>query len=120
MGKPSDPGYWRRWRAAHPEYRQREAARSAQRRRRVPRGDRSEEYRRAAAKRPSRAAPPLPQLYPELQHGRALSFREDEIRMDVAQERALALLEGRDPDQAADAYWARETSWLNHTAPLGD
>lgn len=54
---------------------------------------------------------PLLPLFPELQRGTAISFWDDELRMDLAQERALALLEGRDPEDAERAYRAREISW---------
>jgi hypothetical protein len=55
---------------------------------------------------------------PELQHGTSVAFWEDELRLDLYQERQLAILEGRDPDAAAAAYRARETNWRGHTAPL--
>ncbi len=110
MGKPTDPDYWRKWRAAHPIYRERERLRAKGRER----GDRAAEY----AKRPSRAIEPLRPLMEHLQHGTALSFWEDELRLDLSQERALAVLEGRDPDAAARAYRAREMGWRQHTVPL--
>jgi hypothetical protein len=111
-GKPKDPAYWRNWRAAHPEYRERERLRAKKR------GDRTAEYARRNAKRASRAIPEIPPLYPHLQRGKALSFWEDELRLDLAQERALAVLEGRDPDAAARAYAARETNWQGHSGVL--
>ncbi len=120
MGKPSDPAYWRRWRAAHPEYRAREAARSAERKRVHGRGDRTEEYRRRAARRPKLDTTPLPLLYPDAQRGAVLSFWRGELNLDCEQERALALLEGRDPDEAVRAYRSREWSWWAHTAPVYD
>ena len=52
--------------------------------------------------------------------GARLSFWNDELAMDLEQERALATLEGRDPDQAARAYRVRETLWASITAPLYD
>jgi hypothetical protein len=55
--------------------------------------------------------PPLLPLYPELRSGTRLSFWEDELRMDLAQERALAEMEGRDPDEAVRAYRSRERRW---------
>lgn len=57
---------------------------------------------------------PLPALYPELNHGKAVAFWEDELRMDLAQERALAELEGNDPDEAVRRYHARESNWRGH------
>jgi hypothetical protein len=61
---------------------------------------------------------PLPQLYEELRFGAKLSFWEDELKMDLAQERALAEAERFDADEAVRVYRARETSWRYHTAPL--
>jgi len=57
-------------------------------------------------------------LYPELNHGTKIAFWEDELRMDLAQERILAELEGRDPDEAARAYEAREKGWNLMTKEL--
>jgi hypothetical protein len=109
-----DAAYYRAWRAAHPEYRKRQAAVRAEHRRVHGRESRANEYRK------SRAQPyePLPVLYPELNHGSAMSFWEDELRMDLAQERALAELEGVDPDEAVLAYRRREKAWLAFAAPL--
>lgn len=64
---------------------------------------------------------PLPPIYPELNRGTSISFWEDELRMDLAQERALAELEGRNPVAAAKAYWTRENVWIRITCqPLED
>ena len=106
-----DAAYYRAWRAAHPEYRKRASKRRQERKRETGRGDRSKEYARRREQRVPVDMSPLPLLYPELQHGKALSFWEDELRIDVEQERALARLEGRDPDEAAKAYRARESAW---------
>lgn len=54
-------------------------------------------------------------LYPELQHGKAVSFWEDELRMDLEQERHLARLEGK-PGRVRE-YAARESTWRNMTVP---
>lgn len=83
------------------------------------RTDRTEE--RAKYVRPSRATAsdePLPILYPELQHGKHYAFWDDELRLDLAQERALAILEGYDPDRRVAAYRARETAWRFYAAPV--
>jgi hypothetical protein len=107
VGKPKDPDYWKKWRAAHPEYRAREARR--------PRLHHS-----LGEKRKSRAVEVVPLLpvYASLQRGVAMSFWEDELRIDLAQERELAKLEGRDPDQAAKEYRAREQQWFQLALPL--
>lgn len=47
-----------------------------------------------------------------------MAFWEDELRMDLAQEAALAELEGRDPAAAVAAYRRRELSWRSLTAPI--
>lgn len=112
MGKPRDPEYWRKYRAAHPEYQERERTRLRNRDRTG--RDRSKEY----AKRPSRALAPLPVLYPDLRRGQVVSFWEDELCMDLAQEAALAALEGADVKERVRAYRAREQNWWAHRAPL--
>ena len=111
MGKPRDPDYWKKWRAAHPAYQARERKRSAQR-------DRSKEhlrrdYKAEYAKYRAPVAPdePLPLLFPDLQKGAVISFWEDELRMDMRQEAFLALLEGRDQNEAIRQYARRELEW---------
>ena len=72
MGKPRDPDYWKKWRAAHPEYAERERQRSRKRRERG-RGDRTSEYRaRAARLRAAREAeaPPLLDTHPLIKEAR--------------------------------------------------
>jgi hypothetical protein len=61
---------------------------------------------------------PLPALYPELNHGSGIAFWEDELRMDLAQERALAECEGRDPIVAIADYRRRELAWRQFAAPV--
>lgn len=124
MGKPKDPEYFRKWRAAHPEYVEREKARRALTRAKGDRGDRSEEYKHRALVRatvrelafgPDGVMPPL---YPNLQHGKAFSFWEDELRMDLGQERELAKLEGIDEEVAVKEYRRREGRWKWITVPF--
>ena len=71
MGKPKDPEYWKKWRAQHPEYRERER----QRMKRRERGDRSGEHRRRAArlraKREAEVHPAL-QTHPLLRCARCM------------------------------------------------
>ena len=121
-GKPTDPEYWRRWRAAHPTYRSREAERTRQRRLSVPRGDRSAEYRRLnvrrAAQRAAQRLPELAPLFPDLVRGARIAFWEEELAADLRQEAALAELEGRDAGEAVAAYRAREMAWRLVCAPL--
>jgi hypothetical protein len=50
-------------------------------------------------------------LMPHLQHGTSVSFWEDELRLDLAQEAELAKLEGCCPKEAVRAYRAREMAW---------
>lgn len=109
--------YYRDYRAAN---RERINARLRERRAKNGRvrGDRSAEY----AKRPSRAqkVEPLQPLFPHVHHGMAMSFWEDELRMDLEQEAALARLENRDVDDAVRRYRAQERDWSNHTVPIDD
>lgn len=78
---------------------------------------RAAEIRRRARRREEQSHP-LPLLMPHLQRGAALSFWDDELRLDLAQEAALAELEGRDPREAVQAYLARENAWRKITVPL--
>lgn len=61
---------------------------------------------------------PIGLLMPHLQHGKVYSFWEDELRLDLAQEAALAIVEGRDPIEAMNAYRLRELYWRAITCPL--
>ena len=114
------PEYWRDYRKRNRDkINARDRARRARGR---DRGDRSAEYAKRNAERAA-ARPniePLPVLYPELNHGTSIAFWHDELRMDLAQERILAELEGRDPDEAVRAYTARENAWDHMTNPLLD
>jgi hypothetical protein len=60
----------------------------------------------------------LPELYPELRRGHGISFWDDELRMDLAQERELAKLERR--AGRVKEYLAREIAWKRMTVPLTD
>ena len=110
-----DAAYWREYRAAH---RERLCAQQREQRKLKPRvrGDRSAEY----ARRKTRAhpVPDLPVLFPRLHHGCVLSFWDEELRMDLEQERSLAILEGRCPETAARTYRSRETAWKHMTIPF--
>ncbi len=119
--------YYRAWRAAHPEYRTRQNRLRNERRRRCGRGDRSAEY----AGRPSRAIPPMPGLH--LGHRlferarqivgprrTTLVNLEDPLYDDLVAEATLALIEGRDPEDAVRAYGARERAFGRVTCPLLD
>jgi len=121
----TDTAYFRAWRAAHPEYRERQNRLRNERRRRIGRGDRSAEY----ARRPSRAIPPMPALH--LGHElfdrarRVVGPRRstlvdlvDPLYDDLVAEATLALVEGRDPTDAVRAYGARERAFGRVTCPL--
>lgn len=111
MGKPKDPHYWRKWRAAHPEYQARERQRLR---------SQTRNHHTAGERRKSRAIDrePLPPLFPELHHGAALSWWDEELRLDLKQEAELALLEGRDPVLAVRQYASREVAWYRATREL--
>jgi hypothetical protein len=124
----ADAAYHRAWRAAHPEYRARQNRLRNERRRRVGRGDRSAEY----TSRRSRAMPAVPPI-PCLHLGHELFEQarrvvgpkrtslvslHDPLHEDLLSEATLALLEGRDPSEAARAYRARERAYGWVTCPL--
>ena len=120
-----DAAYYREWRKAHPEYRQREAERRKKRRELNGRGDRRAEYR----KRKSRAIAPLPALHlghelfdqakqmAKITNG--LKHLTHPYYDDLISEIVLGLLEGR-PEAAQRSFLARERNWLHKTiSPSG-
>lgn len=117
MGKPNDPDYWRRWRAAHPGYRARERARG-QGRDHHP-DDRTKEYAQQQARRLAERIihPEIVALFPDLVRGVSVSFWEEELAKDLRQEALLAELEGNDPAKAVDEYRRRERRWWNLARP---
>ena len=121
----ANAAYHRAWRAAHPEYRERQNRLRNERRRRDGRGDRSAEY----ARRRSRAIPPVPPMH--LGHHlfelarrivgpqrTTLVTLQDPLHEDLLSEATLALLEGRDPADAVVRYRARERAYGRMTCPL--
>ena len=122
-----DAAYFRAWRAAHPEYRERQNRLRNERRPRNGRGDRAAEYRR----RQSRAIPSVPGLH--LGHRlfeqarrivgerrTSLTTLHDPLHDDLLSEATLALLEGRDPVEAIRRYGAMERTFGRVTRPLVD
>ena len=121
----ADAAYHRAWRAAHPEYRDRQNRLRNERRRRYGRGDRSAEY----ASRRSRANPQMPSLHEGhvlFEQARrivgpkrsSLVSLHDPLHEDMLSEATLALLEGRDPRAAIRAFGARERAFGRVTCPL--
>lgn len=115
MGGQQPPEWWR-------EYRRRRADHLREYNRQRRQQPKLKAQRKASEKR-RRAKrcldeEPLPVLMPGLQHGSHYSFWEDELRLDLAQEAALAVLEGRCPEEAVKAYRAREYAWRRVTGPL--
>ena len=121
----TDAAYHRAWRASHPEYRARQNRLRNERRARNGRGDRSAEY----ARRPSRALPPMPGLH--VGHELFEQAREvvgprltnlvqlhDPLYEDLVSEATLAMIEGRDPEDAVRNYGARERAYGRVTCQL--
>ena len=121
----ANAAYHRAWRAAHPDYRERQNRLRNERRRRDGRGDRSAEY----ARRKSRAIPPIPpkhlghQLFELVRRivgpqQTTLVTLQDPLHEDLLSVATLALLEGRDPADAVVRYRARERAFGRITCPL--
>jgi hypothetical protein len=126
-----DAAYYRAWRAAHPEYRRRQSKLRNERRLLHGREDRSREYARRVP--PSAPPEPIPPVWVAGQHplidlawgyvkrcpkGVVVSFREDELVIDAIGVAVLAMLERRDPAEAVRAFYAVESNWIGHLAPL--
>ncbi len=120
-----DASYYRAWRAAHPDYRARQNRLRHERRRRQGRGDRSAEYIR----RRSRAFPPVPAMH--LGHDLFEEARRivgprrttlialyDPLYDDLLSVATLALIEGRDAEEAVRRFGAQERSFGRVTCPL--
>ena len=110
-----DAAYYRAWRATHPTYRKRQPGLQRVRRAGMTLEERQKDR---GVYKPVPPAEPLPLLLPALQHGTAISFWEDELRLDLAQEDRLAALEGVDPAVATAVYRRREIAWRHHTCPF--
>jgi len=110
-----DAAYYRAWRAARPDYRKREADRLRARKQAMTPEERRKDR---GVRKPAARFEPLMPLMPALQHGSAISFWEDELRLDLAQEAHLATLEGIDPRVATATYRRREMAWWRNTCPF--
>jgi hypothetical protein len=114
----ANAAYYRAWRAAHPAYRARQNRLRAERRRRHGRGDRSMEY--ARKRKPGiPSMPPLHVGHSLFELARrivgprrtSLVVLHDPLYDDLLSEATLALIEGRDPQEAVRTYGARERSY---------
>lgn len=121
----ANAAYFRAWRVAHPEYRERQKAVRRAYRLTHDRGDRTAEY----AKRASRAIPPLSgkhvghrmfDMARELLGPRtsSLTTLEDPLYDDLLSEAVLALVESRDPRAAVSAYRSQEMRFGRITTTL--
>lgn len=131
MGRPKDPGYWRKWRAAHPEYRKRERARSKARPVKS-HGDRKAQYQRRR-QRVTQATGDngwVETQHPLMDEAASVTQRHikpdrrtyylDPLYEECLMEAALALVEGSDPDVAVVATLRRERLIRSKQAPLYD
>ena len=118
----ADAAYYRAWRAAHPDYRKRQNAMRAERRRRHGR-------EHPVSTRPSRAVPGIPPLHtghPLFERARAivgprqtsLVELQDPLYDDLVSVAVVALLERKDPVVAVRRFGSLERMWGRVTAPL--
>lgn len=127
MGKPLDPDYWKKWRAAHPAYREREKARS---RLSKHHGDRVGQRARAR-ERLLRSRADLGWVetsHPLLDAATAIVVRYvrpdrrtvlfDPLYEDAVMTAVLAILEGADPAEATSCFLRAERSRRYREAPL--
>ena len=121
MGRPASPDYWRRWRAAHPAYRERERERGRARRRAGYRSPKTP-HARVGAEQVEPELHPLLVWAQDLATGIVHEDRRvrlsDELYPDVVSEILLARLERQDPVARATTWLRAERSWRHHLAPL--
>jgi hypothetical protein len=126
--------YFRSWRAAHPDYRRREVARTARRRAAGGRDSRATEYRNraradaraGARRREAEAIPPLHTGHLIFDLARelvgpstsGLTVFLDPLHEDLLSEAVVALVAGADPADAVRRFRSSEHAWRRVTAPM--
>lgn len=125
--------YWSEWRAAHPEYRERQVALRRARRARQGRGDRSSEYARQRERRAEQRSRQAGdhgslEVHPFVYLAQAFALRvarPDRRAVmhrptydDVVSSVVVALFEGSDPTAAAVRSLRAERQWEHRTCPL--
>ena len=124
-GKPKDPNYWSKYRAAHPAYRERQRVLKNQRRAAMT----AEERRRDRGTRPTRALPPIPALHtghPLFDEARRYAgkihsgfhYLTHPYYDDLVSEITLALVEGRKPESARRLFLNHEYNWRTHVVQV--
>jgi hypothetical protein len=130
MGKPKDPDYWKKWRAAHPEYKERERERARARRANGERRDRSQEYRNRRVKERAaqavqecldREAQEHPLLMEAKEYVRRKGIRPDgrthvatDYYDECVAEVVLSLLLGQRPQSGYVRAWRARKAWYDH------
>lgn len=129
MGKPRDPDYWRRYRATHPEYRERERDRM-RRRTDKSHGDRAGQYRRRRERLAQANGDHGAVLtsHPIMDQAAVVAMRyvrpdrrtlyTDALYEEALMTAALAILEGADPHQAVRDVVHAERLWRWRTTEL--
>jgi hypothetical protein len=115
-----DAEYWREYRRKNKE-RLREYNRERRKQPKVKAQRVQQEIRRRARRRGELDTSPLPSLHPHLKPpspGKEYIFWSEDLMHDLEQERELARLEGRDPDEAARRYRNRELLYHRETTRL--
>ena len=126
MGKPKDPDYWRKWRAAHPDYRKREGERRRRRRAcMTPEERRKERGRSVRRAREPVEIPPLHQGHDLFDQAKRIAGMTSGFKYlthpfydDLISELGVGLLEGADPTEVRRSFLRRERDWLFKTISL--
>ena len=120
-----DAEYYRRYRAEHPEYRQRQRERARKRRQEGRRGNRSQEYkRRAAKKRLAREQPTGLDTDPMLQRARAYAAKhayvdgrtsvKSDLYDELVSEVLLAMVTKESRAERVQAWKRENRTWHAH------
>lgn len=125
MGGRVPAEYYRKWRAAHPEYKKREAERSRRRKAQYGRGDRTKEYQRQKERRRQQRLRKNAELGSLAESSLVRKARvlaasmlkpdrrttlHDDRHEDLVGEAVLALCEGKDPAEAMRSWLKKERS----------
>jgi hypothetical protein len=131
MGGKASAEYYRKWRAAHPEYKKRQNELRNERRKKRGRGDRSAEYRRRAETRLRRSADngwlaesSLIRAATAIVMSRKKPDRRTTLWDDTHEELVcvvtLALCEGTDPGEAMTTFMKDKWAWDYRRLPIND
>lgn len=126
-GRPRDPAYWAKYRASHPEYRERQRVLRRARRARMTPQERRRERGQSKPVLPPAELPALHVGHDLFDHAKRIAkihhgykYLTHPFYDDLVCEIVLALVEGRSPLEARSAFLEREYRWRKYAVQVHD